>query len=398
MSASGALATLSESIRDDMEMLVEQLVPKSPDPGSRALHDTVHAGLSGVLRCLVEGEPPSEDELEWARLTGRRQIQQNLPIEGVLSAYRNGGSFLWQELVRRAKATGTEMDATVLDGASELWQTCEILCDAAASAYREEEARLRNRDDRLQAAVLAAVLDGQAADPQFAHDATVALGIRVGEPLVCFAALRGTADQWLEPITEHLRRQGFRAIWTTSVGIDVGLIALGANTRDQLRSRVESMVLGQAGMSEEITQLVDVPRARRVAELAAQSNRRPGLRMVGDDLVASIVSEAPIVADELVARSVDVLLTATDGIALLSTLRTYLACDASINLAAERAFMHRNTLVYRLNKIDKVTGLNTRSVQDQAIWLLALRAWLERAGNEERLLQAPLDIRGQVEK
>ena len=46
---------------------------------------------------------------------------------------------------------------------------------------------------------------------------------------------------------------------------------------------------------------------------------------------------------------------------LVKTLRVYFACGANTSLAADRLFLHRNSMLYRLERIQKLTGLDLRS-------------------------------------
>lgn len=61
-------------------------------------------------------------------------------------------------------------------------------------------------------------------------------------------------------------------------------------------------------------------------------------------------------------------------------LKVFYACNGSIQQAAERLFLHKNTLQYKLNKLSGLTGINPRTYQGGALYCLAL-AFLE----EERL-------------
>ncbi len=52
---------------------------------------------------------------------------------------------------------------------------------------------------------------------------------------------------------------------------------------------------------------------------------------------------------------------------LLSTAKLFLACDLNIAKASKQGFMHRNTLIYRLDVIYKLTGLDLRTFEDSVI-------------------------------
>jgi DNA-binding PucR family transcriptional regulator len=50
----------------------------------------------------------------------------------------------------------------------------------------------------------------------------------------------------------------------------------------------------------------------------------------------------------------------TRGSDLVRTLRTYFAAGANASEAADRLFLHRNSMLYRLERIQKLTGLDLK--------------------------------------
>ena len=122
-------------------------------------------------------------------------MQQALPLEGVLRGYRLAGKALWDHLVATARSGDAPVGDALLDGASEVWRVIDLFCTAAAEAYRLEEGQLREQDGRVQAAVLAALMEGRGSDPRFARDATHALGVPVGGPFVCVVGLAASPDE-----------------------------------------------------------------------------------------------------------------------------------------------------------------------------------------------------------
>ena len=59
---------------------------------------------------------------------------------------------------------------------------------------------------------------------------------------------------------------------------------------------------------------------------------------------------------------------------LVGTLRAYLACDGSWSRCAARLHLHVNTLRYRVDRIEALTGRDLRTLADQTDLLLALDA------------------------
>jgi DNA-binding PucR family transcriptional regulator len=76
---------------------------------------------------------------------------------------------------------------------------------------------------------------------------------------------------------------------------------------------------------------------------------------------------------ECVARVADY--DARKHTTLLHTLETYLSCGGNIARAAEQLYVHRNTLVQRLDKLQELVGLDPH---DATHWLplhIALGLW-----------------------
>lgn len=350
------------------------------DEGLVDLARSVRAGLLSLLTVLASTGGQDDvvrAHLETPRATGRRQVQQALPLEGVLRGYRLAGKALWDHFVHTARRSDVLVGDALLDGASEVWQVIDLFCAAAAEGYRLEERQLREQDGRVQAAVLAALLEGRGSDPQFARDATHALDVPTGGPFVCVVGLAEAPDELaLEHPRERLRMARVSSAWTTLAGSDVGLVALGSHTPHEVRSLVAESVRTRAGMSPVFTHLAELPRARHLAETAA---RCPGaarsVRVLEEDLLAALVVDAPSIAGMLHERTVGRLLDAEgqDSSGLLGTLRVFLDEGGSLNAAAAKSFVHRNTMLYRLNKIEKVTGTSVRDLGDQVLWVLALK-------------------------
>jgi DNA-binding PucR family transcriptional regulator len=65
---------------------------------------------------------------------------------------------------------------------------------------------------------------------------------------------------------------------------------------------------------------------------------------------------------------------------LVRTLKTYFATGANASEAADRLFLHRNSMIYRLERIQKLTGLD---LKDHRV-ALALQLGLLATEREER--------------
>jgi DNA-binding PucR family transcriptional regulator len=58
---------------------------------------------------------------------------------------------------------------------------------------------------------------------------------------------------------------------------------------------------------------------------------------------------------------------------LLTTLRSFLACDGSWSACASQLYVHVNTVRYRIGRIEALTGRDLSALADRVDFFLALR-------------------------
>ncbi|WP_344511642.1 PucR family transcriptional regulator [Dactylosporangium maewongense] len=92
----------------------------------------------------------------------------------------------------------------------------------------------------------------------------------------------------------------------------------------------------------------------------------PGLLLASDDLPLADLGR------EVLAPLLD--FDTASGAALVETLRVYLEEDGSVAKVAARLYVHRNTVRYRLEQIERLTGRRLTSTADRVQLWLALHA------------------------
>lgn len=65
----------------------------------------------------------------------------------------------------------------------------------------------------------------------------------------------------------------------------------------------------------------------------------------------------------------------------MRTLRVFLAANGSLIDTARKLFLHSNTVRHRLTRIGQITGRNPLNFEDQAAFMIGLRA-ADRLGRE----------------
>ncbi len=62
---------------------------------------------------------------------------------------------------------------------------------------------------------------------------------------------------------------------------------------------------------------------------------------------------------------------------LINTIEEFVNCGLNISDAARRLYVHRNTLIYRLDKITKETGFDIRNFKEATVFIIAFLVWKE---------------------
>ena len=64
----------------------------------------------------------------------------------------------------------------------------------------------------------------------------------------------------------------------------------------------------------------------------------------------------------------------------LDTLAIYFSCSGNLDQAAELLHAHKNTVKYRLGRIQTLTGLDLKKPEDNFMLYMAVLAWKLGAG------------------
>jgi DNA-binding PucR family transcriptional regulator len=126
-------------------------------------------------------------------------------------------------------------------------------------------------------------------------------------------------------------------------------------------------------VQQDNVQVVGLAASREIVRQALRLLRTGGHRGLADlseQLPELLLSLSPAVADMLIERVFGALDAHPD---LTATLRTMLEEDLDRARAASAMHIHRNTLLYRLARIEELTGLDLRRPRDLAIAYLAAR-------------------------
>jgi DNA-binding PucR family transcriptional regulator len=62
---------------------------------------------------------------------------------------------------------------------------------------------------------------------------------------------------------------------------------------------------------------------------------------------------------------------------IINTIEEFVNCGLNISDAARKLYVHRNTLIYRLDKISKETSFDIRNFKEATVFIIAFLVWKE---------------------
>ncbi|WP_461207221.1 PucR family transcriptional regulator [Clostridium sp. DL1XJH146] len=62
---------------------------------------------------------------------------------------------------------------------------------------------------------------------------------------------------------------------------------------------------------------------------------------------------------------------------VINTIEMFVDCDLNISDTAKKLYIHRNTLIYRLDKIKKDTGFDIRNFKEASVFIIGFLIWKE---------------------
>jgi hypothetical protein len=326
-----------------------------------------------VVLLALRGEPIT---LDAARAAGQLKAELGIPLAAVLHAYRLGGRFIWDRLLSAAQASGCATE--LLPVASEIWMVIDEASSAAAEAYRATISEQDRRDVAARGVMLTALLDGSTGGSA-TRAWEIARLLRLdgrGPFLVAFAE---RTQLPLPGMTGRLQACGIESEWVQQADAVAGLLALpGPHAVDLAGSVLGGVAPDRVGISRAFGSPALASGALHEARLAARClpAGSAGTHVYGSSPLALLAAAAPDTAAE-VARVVFGPLRSlppAEQDLLLDTLSAWFEAGGSTVRAAHALHCHRNTVLYRLNRIAELTGRKIAAPAASAELFIALQA------------------------
>ncbi len=298
----------------------------------------------------------------------------------------DGRGAMWVASVVRA---GSRLGVLVVEGVHSEPSAAEALfIRQTSSAILAETRRLdaaHETEQRLRDNLYRDLLEGRVGDLDVIYVRARSLGLRIPvEARVTVVAATDPSRTLFETLKERLLT--YHASYPL---VDQGreiilispLILRGDPLEGFLRKLIGPMgVSVSAGVSDVINELRQVPNALREARLALLVGRRTragGVLTWTDTGVDGLL--APLRDTPEARRSVERLLNPLlsyderHDASLTQTLETYVECNGNASVAAHRLSLHRNSLAYRLRRIEELTAVRLADSESRLLLTLALR-------------------------
>jgi DNA-binding PucR family transcriptional regulator len=386
----GFEAQRDEAVEEVVRAILEEV------PGYRSLEVTgradvaAHVGLNhdALVRFLRQDRPLTREDLMFVRAPTTRRASARLPLSDYLQAFRIGYRVMWAQLVSGAE--DVEAQAAALSLVRPVMEYINLVSTHAAEVYVDVEQRLLAEVERVRRDVLEDLLEGRRPPVGPREEAMRSAGLSGTTPYAVVAAFprssEGAEYAMRTAAMVFTRLAGTTTPMSVQRGDELVLIAaVGEDRGRRLAAGLRSChdrLLGQGvtpaiGMSTVVTGLEHVPAAYREACEARHRVEGTGgvlalcelaafdyLTLIGDETAQRLISDdvARFVEDDL----------ADEG-ALTATLLEYVACDLNAKVAAERLFVHVNTMHYRLARIGERTGRDLRRLADVLELLIAVK-------------------------
>ncbi|MCP3797794.1 helix-turn-helix domain-containing protein [Allokutzneria sp. A3M-2-11 16] len=324
--------------------------------------------LTQILGQLGSAEPL---DLRVPVENGRERALQGIPLPAVLHGYRIGTQYIWSKLREEADRIGERARAALLDHADELWLGLDRYSEAFQESYRRTVAERARRSDQERAALLHVLLTGTT-DPGRLAEAAEGLALpRIGRFRVVVADPEGELDR----CERRLQAVGVHSVWRHTDDDRVGVLSLPKTDPKGLDDALSG---GRVGVSPTYERIDETVAAVRLARLTSASIE-PGAEEVrhhGAQPVATLVAGAADIAHDLAGRVLGSLLELPeqDRALLLDTAWQWYEHGGSTTETAKALYCHRNTIRYRMQRIEQLTDRSFADPRHSAELFVALQA------------------------
>jgi PucR C-terminal helix-turn-helix domain/GGDEF-like domain len=311
-----------------------------------------------------------------AENVGTARALGGLPLPAVMTAYRIGFRFMWEQTLAGGRAARIPTES-ILDATARVFVAQDTFTQAMASAYRQQLTQQILEQEEERSALVEALLSRRITDSQSLWEAADLLRLPTSGPYVVVAAeLPAIGKIGLPAIENKLAARDIRSAWRLLPDLHVGIVHVRIrDTINTLTSALRQVATVRVGISPPFDDLAETSDALRFARLAVTGKPSADSLITAfhDTPLAVAAVSAPEVMGKIrsqVLRRLIELPTAESTI-LLDTFQAWLQEGGSANDTATKIFCHPNTVRHRLRRIEELTDRSLSRPLDIAELCLA---------------------------
>src|SRR3984957_13305173 len=331
------------------------------------------ANVTFIFDSLAGG---TDVDVSPAEHTGTARALAGVPLPAVMTAYRIGFRFMWEQTIATARAAAIPTDS-ILDATAQVFLAQDIFTQAMSAAYRQQlTAQIVEREEE-RSALVEALLSHRITDSQSLWEAADLLRLPTSGPYVVVAAeLPAIGKLGLPTIENRLAARDIRSAWRLLPDLHVGIVHVRIrDTISTLTSVLRQVATVRGGISPPFADCAETSDALRFARLAVTGKPSADSLITAfhDTPLAVAAVSAPEVMGKIrsqVLRRLIELPTAERTI-LLDTFQAWLQEGGSANDTATKIFCHPNTVRHRLRRIGELTDRSLSRPLDIAELCLA---------------------------
>ncbi len=327
------------------------------------------ANFESVLKsCRPDAAGPSPKDIAEAEARGADRERRGIPLEDVLRGWRVGVEIVFEHAQAVVQEFGRSPEL-VIDFTRAILRSSDLYTSATARGHRHAELEMTVASIERQVRLVRQMLleEGSATESLELLDA---VGLPAQAQMRAFCAPhespsgRSEMARWVGMDRPDRPPLGIvAAVEQHLIGFFVTMPAQAPTLLTAVGSSVDR---------------IDLPRsfreARRTLRAAVACGMTPGL-VTPDDLGLMLAVHDDLDVRETMSRRylVPVLQTHA-GEAVLETVRSHFSHRQQVHQTAAALFVHANTVRYRLNRFEELTGADLRDA-----WTIAEVAWALRS-------------------
>lgn len=365
------LATLEQdgSILEQTLDTIRDTVPGYDEVPTASLEASVRRNIALSIRTIRAGFEPCHDDVAEADALASERHAQGVPVGSVLAGFRACMSVILHRLLDHAPNHGIPADQ-VLASATLLWELGDVFSARAVLVYQDKDVSRALADSTRRAAWIGDAVATDLEPAELTRGAAL-YDVPTAAPLRALAAdSQPESDQERQRrLQDWAERSGIRALTAVRAGTLVGIL-IG---EPPLGSEPERLTVG---LGPAVT-LEELPRSFESASAALRAAAAVGQTGLVDlDRLSwrAAVHASPEVTTLLQERHLQPLLEAqVFGEHVLEAVDAYLRHRMSIPSAARSIPVHVNTLRYRLQRFQEITGADLGDLDTlvELSWVLA---------------------------